>query len=114
MGLLENLCLREFGLRTGYRESAPGLTVGTTVVELLPNNPDRVAFTVVNYGAGWVVIGFDNEISANRGIYLASGGGGVNIRWREEFELVGARVWALAQNLATPIYFLEVYANEEI
>lgn len=95
------------------RVSPPAYQVGVTPVKILDNNPNRLGFTIINLGAGYVMLAPDIEVSATRGIYLASGGGGVNFKWDEEFELVGWEHWAMAQNANTPVFVLEIVALGE-
>ncbi|MEM2990160.1 MAG: hypothetical protein QXQ02_03145 [Halobacteria archaeon] len=97
-------------MRTTTRVNPLVRIVVTTPVRILDNNPNRLAWTIFNLGSGYVMLGFDREISSTRGIYLGSGGGGVNFLWSEEFELVGWELYALAELDDTPIYVIEVVA----
>ena len=105
---LEDLIFREFGVVTDIHVNRLANQVGTSVVKVLDNNPNRLAWTLINLGTGFLMVSNTPEVSATRGIYLASGGGGVNFLWKEEFSAVGWEFYAVAQNAATPIWLLEV------
>lgn len=113
MSILQRLIEREFGVKTTCNINPVVGAVGVIPILVLQNNPNRLAWTFLNLSAGWLSLGFDRDVSNTYGIYIASGGGGINFLWKEEFELVGWQLFAVAQNAASPIYVVEIVATSE-
>jgi hypothetical protein len=102
---------RELGADTEPRINPDTGSVGTTVVRVLPNNPNRFAFVVINLGAAAVYIRPDNSVSATGGIRLAPAGGSFSANWRDDFHLVGWDWYAIADAAAQDVFVLEVVAR---
>lgn len=112
--LLKRLLEREYGIRTDMIVNPLVSVVGTIPVQILGNNPNRLAWTVINLSGNDLFLGFDMQVGPTKGIMISSGGGGVNWKWQEEFEAVGYAVWAVATAPNSPIYVLELVATGEI
>ncbi len=105
---LRELISREFGVKTTYRKNPLVSQCAVARTKLLSNNPNRVAFVMVNLGANDVYIGFDVETSNTSGILLASAGGGISLNYRYEFDLVASEVHGVATAGASNMYILEI------
>ena len=82
-------------------------TVLTSVTQILRNNPDRLAFNVVNLGANNIYIGFDREVSATKGIFIQNSGGSMGVIADDDGELTGYEVFAIAIGGSSVIFVLE-------
>lgn len=79
-------------------------TVATTVTQILKNNPDRLAYTIVNLTAYDVHVAFDREVSTTRGILISASGGSLSLRAEEDGELVGYELWGISTTGASTIF----------
>lgn len=105
---LRELISREFGVKTTYRSNPLVSACQVAITKLLSNNPNRVAFVMVNLGVNDVYIGFDVETSISKGILLANAGGGISMTYRTEFDLVASEVHGVAPAGASNMYILEI------
>ena len=95
---------KEFGVKTRSYEDPLTSTVGTSVTKILNNNPDRLAFTVVNLTAYDVYVAFDRQVSLTRGILISASGGSLTLTAKEDGELVGYEVFAISRTAASTIF----------
>jgi len=114
MGVLRNLIAREYGIQTTVRINPEASVINTSPVRVLSNNPDRLSWVIVNLSGSDIWLGFDREVSSTKGLFLASGGSAITTDWRDDFELVGYEVWAIASANNSPIYVVEVVATGEV
>lgn len=108
---LQDVLDREFGVKTFPRFNPENSSVAITPTLLLSNNPNRLAWVIVNLGLNDIHIGFDQEVSATNGILIANSGGGLNFVWKEEFNLVGYSVYAIATGGASSVYVMSIEAT---
>jgi len=87
-------------------------TGGVAAVLILQNNPDRLAWTLINLGANPLYVGLTNLVSAVNGIFLAANGGQVTMKYDEDFQMVGWAWWAISPAGADAIYTLEVLGSK--
>ncbi len=111
---LADLLAREFGVKTGSRINPLVASVGLAPTLIFGNNPNRLAWTIINLGVNDIFLAFDQEVSITRGILLASGGGGVNFKWNEEFDLVVNNVYGLTTIAPSEIFSIEVVTRGEV
>jgi len=98
-----------FGLHTKVNENPSGITqVGTSVVQILRNNPDRLAYLILNLSSNDMYVGFSNEVSSTNGILLVSAGGMFSVNVRDDFELPVKEVYAVSTGANSPIYVMEI------
>lgn len=88
---LASLVIEKLGGRTTYRERA--LTFVGVVNQLLENNPNRVAWIVLNESPNTVRLGNTPEISTTTGWLLAPNGGVISMIYDEDGETVSAAVF---------------------
>ena len=86
--------------------------MGTTATKVLNNNPDRLAWTLVNLDTvDEVFVAFDNEVSTSRGIKASAGGGSISLTVDEDGELVTREVVAIASPASASIFIVETEAT---
>jgi len=100
--------LKRFGFPTRPVENPVAASVGTTAAEVLRNNPDRVAWLVVNLSANVVYVGFSGDVSSSKGIRLDPNGGYTSMSVEEDGEAVAYPVFAVATGADSAIYVLEI------
>jgi hypothetical protein len=113
MSILKNMLEREFGINTREQRNPLVAVVGVAPVRVLSNNPDRLAWTIINLSGSDIALNFDRTVGPLNCILLGAGGGGVNFVWDEEFELVGTEVWAVAPIAGCNILALEIIAERD-
>lgn len=82
--------------------------VGTTPVQIAPNDPKRVGITVINLSSSTLYVAFSNLVSSSRGILLTQNGGSLNLVPEHDFDLVGWEMWAVAGAANSDLYVIEV------
>ncbi len=102
--LLENL----YGVHTTYRENPVTATLGVASGQILPYNPKRVGFIVVNLSPNSVYVAPKNTVSITSGIYLAANGGSLSLVWDRDFELCANDWYGIATGAGSAIYLLEI------
>ncbi len=95
---------KQFGIRTRGITNPVTTTVLTTKVEILKNNPDRLAYTVVNLTAYDVHVTFDREPTTTRGILISASGGSLTLTAIEDGELVGYELWGISTGTQSTIF----------
>lgn len=111
---LSKLIEREFGVKTGSRENPLVSSVGTSASQVLPNNPNRLGWVIVNLSANTIYLAFTPDVSNSKGIILSPGGGIASMIYREDFELVARGVYAIASGASSAVYALEVVIEGEV
>lgn len=81
---------RWFGGPTELRSRL--VSVATTVTELLPNNPNRIAWVIENRSVNNGAIGFDNETTFANGLKIGADGGFASMVAETDGESVGYRL----------------------
>ena len=98
----------EFGGPTTEIESSFVLAGGNVAAQAVPNNGERVSLTVVNIGSGNLNLALSSSlVSTTGGIFLAPGGGEINMNVRDDATLP-ARQWWVSSGAGTTVYTLEV------
>jgi hypothetical protein len=106
---LADLLLRQFGVKTEPVENPLGVTsIGTTAERILSNNPNRLAWIVINLSANIVYLALKSDVSSSKGIRLNANGGEASMIWSEDFQAVSYEVYAVASGASSAIYVLEV------
>jgi len=108
---IDDLIEKEVGVRCAPVVDPLGVgTIGTTVERILPNNPRRIAWTMVNLSTNIVYVNFTNDVSATNGFRIAPAGGALQMHWKEDFHPVSWSWYAVASGAASAvlIYTLEI------
>jgi len=96
--------LHQMHVRTNYLRSS----IPTNAVLVAPNDPGRVLLTIINLDTtNSIYIGFDDQITATRGIQVGPAGGGVNFSIRNDGELTAYAVFGLAVGGTVNVYIVE-------
>jgi hypothetical protein len=102
---LADLVAEKLGVRAELVENESGITtVGTSVVILLPVNPNRVACGVINLSTNTIYARPKNQAAATAGITLAPNGGFMQLIWEEDFELTGYEWTFVASGAGSAVY----------
>lgn len=111
MGALSDAIDREFGVPTEPRVNPETGMVGTSIVKVLGNNPNRFSFVIVNLGTAAVFLAPDNAVATTRGIRLDASGGSFSANWRDDANLTGWDWYAIAEAAGQSVLVLEVVAR---
>lgn len=106
---LSSLIEREFGVKTGSRENPITDSVGITAARVLPNNPNRLGWILVNLSVNLLYLGFSPDVSSSKGIQVGSNGGMASMVYKEDFELAAQEVYAVAAGANSAIYVVETF-----
>lgn len=99
-----------YGVKTAMQVNPVASEIGATPTELLKNNPNRLAWTLINLGTEAVYLAFTPDVAATKGIYVAAGGGTMGLLFSEDFELCTYPVWGIGAVGGDDIYLVEVVA----
>jgi len=108
MGILQNLIEREYEIQTWVRINPEIDEATTTAQQVLFQNPDRIAFSIMNLGTENVALAPDERVAQDYGILLASNGGYVSMNWKEDYSLVGYDWWVVTASGTSKLLVLEV------
>lgn len=82
--------------------------VGTSRIVLLSNNPNRLAWDIINTSLIEIRISSSPDLSTTTGFLLAPQGGEMGMTFQEDGEGVGYEVYALGLAAAGSIWIREV------
>ncbi len=106
---LAELLQERFKVRTRVVVNPLRASIGTTPQLLLSNNPNRLAWVIVNTHATQIIyISFENDVSAAKGIRIDPAGGMASMVWDEDFEPTAWAIWGLGSGATTTLYCYEV------
>jgi len=111
MGVLHELIRKELGVDTYLKINPLTDTIKTSRTKILHNNPDRVAFLLINLGENDIYVAPDENVAVGNGILLKAAGGAFSAWYKEDFHLVGFDWWGIAENADVKIYMMEVIAR---
>jgi hypothetical protein len=106
--MLKEVIDRLYGVKTDMQVNPVAAQIGATATKLLLNNPNRLAWTLINLGTEAVYLAFTPDVAATKGIYVASGGGTMGLLFSEDFELVTWPIWGIGAVGSDDIYLVEV------
>lgn len=106
-GAAAELLARQFGgtFRDAPRET---ISVGTTAVQLVGIDPERVHLSIVNLSGASVYVGPFADVSSSKGIRLNSNGGLVGMNVYQDAILPILDWWAVADAAASNVFILGV------
>jgi len=112
MGVLSDLLLDRFKLKTHNLVNPLVAAVGVAAIPVLLNHPDRVGFVMLNLSANIIYISPLPNVALLVGIRLDANGGMVGMVWDEDFELVSHDWYAIATGAASQVFILEVIGEK--
>ncbi len=86
-------------------------SIGVAAVRVLPNNPNRFAWTFVNLSPNLIYLLNSNLVSATNGIQVGASGGNVTAIWEQDFELVSNEWWAVAAAAASNFLVISIESS---
>lgn len=89
-------------------ETVDVVSVGITQTAVLRNDPERVFALLVNLSLNTIYVGFDQLVSASRGVVLAPNGGTYQVDVEEDFTVPIRAHFAVATAAASNLYVLTV------
>lgn len=84
------------------------VAVSTTATTILPENPRRVAYLIINRSSSAGSVGFSRPHSYTTGVYLPAEGGVFGLDFETDGEAVGYRVYGVLAAGSGDFYTLEV------
>ena len=106
---LAQLIDRWHGVSTRSRINPLIVTTGGAVaMQVLPNNPNRASFIIVNLSVNAMYAMIDEQVAAARGIYIPPNGGNMTASWWDDMSLVGYPWWLITPAGASAVLSLEV------
>lgn len=105
---LKDLLNRQFSVATRPNRNPLIAAAGLAAAQLLANNPNRLAFTLINLSANAMYINLDNAVTATNGIYVGPNGGSISMVWNEDFDMVGWEWWVIAAGAASSLLVVEI------
>ena len=106
MGRLAEVVERLFGfpVRAEFPPKHNVLVLDTPEI-ILKANPDRLGWDIFNLGATVVYLSHETVPSSTNGYYLDKNGGHIGMNYKEDGELVGYPIYAVAAG--TPTLFIK-------
>ena len=92
----------------GMAETVAVESVGTTQSQVVRNDPERVFALLVNLSTNTIYIGYDQSVSASRGIVISPSGGTYQVDVEEDFILPNRSLYAVATGAGSSLYVLTV------
>ena len=105
---LADLLMERFKVRTRAVENSVITSVGTTALEVLQNNPNRLGGIISNLSVNTMYLGLTNRVSATNGVRISPNGGRVSLIWDEDFQMVGWAWWVIATSGSSALFSIEV------
>lgn len=84
------------------------LTLTASPAEILPNNPNRLFWMVLNEDALDGRVSIDPQITTTTGWILAANGGVISMFWEEDGEAVGYPVYGVSVGAGSKVRIREV------
>lgn len=107
MNSLQELLAAQYGIQTESANDPETTSVGTTVVEILKNNPRRLSVIFVNTGLTYLYLGRRETVSSTTGIWLPPSGSSLALRWDVDGILCSEAWYALSSGAGGTIHILE-------
>lgn len=111
MKTLQNILKSVYGISGTHRINPLVAACQNVVTRLLPQNPNRLAFIIVNLSAQNIYLSPDGHPAADHGIWLAPNGGSFIVQWDKDLILPGLPWYGLAGAADCDIYIIEIISN---
>lgn len=110
---LADLIRKQFGVETYVRVNRLVTELETTVLLVVPNDPNRVSLFLVNLSTYTMYFAWDNAPSSARGVRVAPNGGTLRLVWDEDFDITGWEIWGIAAGASADIFTVEILIGAE-
>ncbi len=108
---LQDLLLTQFKVKTRANINPEISTLTGGVDKVLSNNPNRLAWIIINLGDDATYLSFERDPSSTKAIILSGGGGSASMLWNEDFDLVGYELFGKGTQNQT-LYVIEILTAE--
>lgn len=104
--LFEHLKERYFGgVNVRFADGTPKVVnVGTTATQVLPGNPQRLAWIVVNKSGNPGHMDYENKVATNRGLPVSQNGGTVDSHFEKDGATVQSALFGINETAAGDWY----------
>lgn len=109
-GILSQLIQERFGVTTRTDINPQTDSIGTSVTELLRQDPQRLGFTIQNNSSNILYVLPDRGVSATKGIRLGASGGSVSVSYDTDFDVVGEAWYGLGSASSTTMTIIAYVA----
>lgn len=109
MGAALDYLIKTYKTRVTTNEIVVVLVAAAPAAIVLPNNPNWLAWTIWNLGAGVAQIAPTSGVGVLFGSNVAAAGGMVGVTVREDGELPARGLWGISA-VGTTLYILETVA----
>lgn len=82
-------------------------TVTNSSTEILPVDPSRIAFTIINMSSDIIYLSPSFDPSSDKGILLQSNGGFWSVNFKDDLTLVTRSIHAISSGTSSKIYVIE-------
>lgn len=110
---VSDLLTAKFGVRFVSKLNRSLSSVGTTVVQVVRQDPSRIGFTIVNLSLNRIYVSPIGAPSATRGVRIDPNGGSVALNWEEDGEAVAWEWKGIADGAGSNVYILETVISGE-
>jgi hypothetical protein len=108
---LATVLARKWGVATTVNVNPAGNNVPTNVVTIMKNNPNRLAWILVNLGSTVILVAPLRAASATFGIQIPPNGGSIALLADEDFDMTGYEWTAISIGGGNQIFSIEVLTN---
>ena len=105
---LNDLITEKFGVSTQFKINPLVNQLGTSKEKILNNNPNRIAYVLINLSPNSIYVLPDEEVSESRAIKILGGGSKFSMNYETDFHLVGVGLYGFAEVDASQIMVLEI------
>lgn len=110
---LADLLMERFKVKTrGVRDPLGVSPIGVAPLVVLNNNPNRLAFIVMNLSANIVYMDLEQVVNATPGVEVGlridPNGGFIRMMWDEDFQMTAWAWWIVSAVANTRLAILEV------
>lgn len=108
MGIsLEQLLDSMLGIHSRFVINDLVSTVGVTSQQIMRANPNRLGFVIFNLSVVSLYVSPQSDVSATRGMYVASNGGYISVQWDKDMQLPASEWFGIAGGAASSIFIIE-------
>lgn len=97
-----------YGISGTFKENPLTSDVNIAVTRIMPNNPNRLAFVLMNLSGNDIYISPKENVSSTNGIYISPSGGSIVMQWDKDLILPTLSWYATAGADSSSIYILEI------
>jgi len=105
---------KRFGMVTRAQRNPLVNEVDIARTRILPNNPNRLAWTIQNLSGNNVFIALDLDVADTHGILLSPNGGSATMIYEEDFEATCWEVFGVAAANNSDVFALEVVIDKSV